>query len=143
MSVESPDESLTFVDSNVWLYALIAAQEPAKSAVAKQIISSPRFVSVQVVNEVCVNLLKKAQRSEDELAAVIRAFHSQHHVVEVTEDVLLRAVELRKSGSFSFWDSLILAAALSVGATVLYTEDMQHGLTVDGTLLIVNPILGS
>ena len=143
MSVESPDESLTFVDSNVWLYALIAAQEPAKSAVAKQIISSPRFVSVQVVNEVCVNLLKKAQRSEDELAAVIRAFHSQHHVVEVTEDVLLRAVELRKSGSFSFWDSLILAAALSAGATVLYTEDMQHGLIVDGTLLIVNPFLGS
>ena len=141
MSVESPDESLTFVDSNVWLYALIAAQEPAKSELARRMISSTRIVSVQVINEVCVNLLRKGRRSEDEIAEVIRAFHSRHRVVTQDEGLLLRAVDLRRSNSFSYWDSLIVAAALSAGATVLYSEVMQHGLTVEGSLRIVNPFL--
>ena len=64
MNVDSPGDSRTFVNSNVWLYALIAKQDQAKSELAREIISHPRIVSVQVVNEVCVNLLRKGQRSE-------------------------------------------------------------------------------
>jgi predicted nucleic acid-binding protein len=40
---------------------------------------------------------------------------------------------------FPFWDSLIVAAALHGGATVLYSEDMQTGLTVNDRLTIHNP----
>lgn len=141
MSVDSPDEERVFVDSNVWLYALIAKQDPAKSGLAAQIVSLPRIVSVQVINEVCVNLLRKGRRSEDEIDEVIRAFHSRHQVVSLNEDVLLRAVELRRTCSFSYWDSLIVAAALSAGATELYSEDLQHHQLVDGTLRIINPFL--
>ncbi len=38
----------------------------------------------------------------------------------------------------SFWDSLIIAAALDSGCTTLYSEDMQNGLKID-FLTIVNP----
>lgn len=143
MSVDSPGNQVTFVDSNVWLYALIAQQDQAKSELARQIISVPQIVSVQVVNEVCVNLLRKGRRSEDEIDELIRAFHSRHCVVPLNEEVLLRAVELRRTSSFSYWDSLIIAAALSAGATVLYSEDMQHLQLVDGSLGIINPFLNS
>ena len=143
MSVESPGDSRTFVDSNIWLYALIAKQDQAKSELAREIISHPRIVSVQVVNEVCINLLRKGQRSEDEIDEVIRAFHSQHYVEPLNENVLLRAGELRRTSSFSFWDSLIVAAALSAGATVLYSEDLQHQQLIDGSLRILNPFLNS
>ena len=141
MSVDSPAEQRAFVDSNIWLYALIAKQDPAKSERAARIISLPQIVSVQVINEVCVNLLRKGRRSEDEIAEVIRAFHSRHHVAPLNEDVMLRAVELRRTCSFSYWDSLIVAAALSAGATVLYSEDLQHQQLVDGSLRILNPFL--
>lgn len=143
MNVDFPGDQRSFVDSNIWLYALIAAQDRVKSELAAKIISLPRIVSVQVINEVCVNLLRKGRRSEDEIAEVIRAFHSQHHVAPLNEDVLLRAVELRRTCSFSYWDSLIVAAALAAGATVLYSEDLQHHQLVDGSLRIINPFLNT
>ena len=38
----------------------------------------------------------------------------------------------------SYWDSLIVETALSAGADVLFTEDLQDGQTIDG-LRVVNP----
>lgn len=43
--------------------------------------------------------------------------------------------------NFSFWDSLIIAAALESHCTMLYTEDLQYGQVIDGRLTIVNPFL--
>jgi predicted nucleic acid-binding protein len=40
---------------------------------------------------------------------------------------------------FSHYDSLIVATALSINCSVLYSEDLQHGQVVDGRLTIVNP----
>ena len=54
----------------------------------------------------------------------------------------LLASRLREAASFSFWDSLIVAAALDAGCSTLYSEDMQHGPVVDGRLTIVNPLQG-
>jgi predicted nucleic acid-binding protein len=49
------------------------------------------------------------------------------------------ASHLREQYSFSYWDSLIVAAALQAKATTLYTEDMQAGLVIDQRLTIINP----
>jgi len=54
-----PDNQACFIDTNIWLYAFIEAGDAAKSAVARAIIrQSEPVVSAQIVNEVCVNLLK-------------------------------------------------------------------------------------
>jgi len=45
---------------------------------------------------------------------------------------------LRARHQFSYWDSMIVASALSAGAVILYSEDMDNGMTVDGQLTIVN-----
>jgi predicted nucleic acid-binding protein len=55
------------------------------------------------------------------------------------ESILLDASQLRREYGFSFWDSMIAACALAAGADVLYSEDMQNGLIVRGSLRIVNP----
>ena len=52
--------------------------------------------------------------------------------------VVKNASRLRQQYSFSFWDSLIIASALEVGVTLLYSEDMQDGILVAGTLEIIN-----
>jgi predicted nucleic acid-binding protein len=51
---------------------------------------------------------------------------------------ICEAAEFSGRDAFSFWDALILVAAVRSGATRLYTEDLQHGRTVLG-VQIVNP----
>ena len=131
-----------FVDSNVWLYAFIeSAETVAKSATARTLVSGQRFVSTQVINEVCVNLLRKARRSEEEIRQVVQAFYAQHRVVPIDELTMVAASELRESYSLSYWDSLIVASALDADVTVLYSEDMHHDLWINARLRIVNPFL--
>ncbi len=133
-----------FVDSNVWLYAVIESAESAtKSATARKLVTERRIVSTQVINEVCVNLLRKAHRSEEEIRRVVQAFYSQHRVVPLDELTMLAASELREAYSLSYWDSLIVATALDADATLLYSEDMHHDLWIKARLRIVNPFVES
>lgn len=49
-----------------------------------------------------------------------------------------RALALQDRHRFSFYDSLIVAAALEAGCRRLLTEDLQHGQRIEG-LRIENP----
>ena len=140
MSADPVAAGQCFVDRNVWLYAVIEdAKSATKSATARVLVAERRIVSTQVVNEVCVNLLRKAGRSEDEIRQVVQAFYAQHRVVLIDEQTMLSASELREGYSLSYWDSLIVATALESGAAILYSEDMQDGLWINARLQIINP----
>lgn len=129
-----------FVDTNVWLYAFIENRDSARSARASGLIQQGNIrLSTQVVNEVCVNLLKKAKFSEDTLRQLIDAFYTKYDVADLQRSTFLAASELRHRYSLSYWDSMIVASALETGAEVLYSEDMQDGLLVNSWLRIVNP----
>ncbi len=131
---------LCMIDSNIWLYAFVEHGEPQKQAVARQLLAQPEVVvSTQIVNEVCLNLLKKADFTEEQIRRLIRSFYQRYSVTVIDQTTMLAAVELRGRYSFSFWDSLVVAAALQTGCGLLYTEDMQHGLLVDDRLKVVNP----
>ena len=142
MSAPNQPASLCFVDSNIWLYALIESQDKAKSARARQMIQTGNIcLSTQVINEVCRNLIKKAGMAEVDIRNLIESFHSKYIVALISRDVMLKASALRVRHQFSFWDSQIVAAALSVGAEALYSEDMDTALVVENKLKIVNPLL--
>jgi predicted nucleic acid-binding protein len=49
-----------------------------------------------------------------------------------------RALLLREEMGFSFYDALVVAAALESGCSTLLSEDLQHGRSVHG-LALVNP----
>lgn len=51
-----------------------------------------------------------------------------------------RGLEIAERWRFSFYDALIVAAALSAGCKTLYSEDLQHDQRLDG-LRVVNPFL--
>ena len=48
------------------------------------------------------------------------------------------SLDIHTRYQFSFYDSLIVAAALEAGCTRLYSEDMQHGQQIQ-SLTIQNP----
>lgn len=130
-----------FVDTNIWLYAFTVGDDPEKTARAKRLIETQSIVcvSTQVINEVSVNLLKKAQFSEQQLQQLIESFYAKYVVIELSKPLLLRGSALREQHALSFWDSLIVAGALAANAPVLYSEDMQDGLVIEKRLRIVNP----
>ena len=135
-------DALCFVDTNVWLYALIDSDNSSKTHIARDLLlnqSRPIITSTQVINEVCVNLIRKAGVGEETVRELTVAFFSRYEVLLTTETLLLEASRLRERHSLSYWDSLIVAAALQGNAATLFSEDMQDGLVVDGTLTLSNP----
>lgn len=62
-------------------------------------------------------------------------------VVTISDILQIKAIDLHFRYQFSFYDSLIVAAALEADCTVLYSEDMQHGFVVDNSLQIINPFV--
>jgi predicted nucleic acid-binding protein len=129
-----------FIDSNIWLYALIQSQDERKHKIANEVTRSENiFLSTQVVNEVSVNLIKKASLNKKEIQGIITSFYQSYTVLDFNEHILLEATELRSQYQLSFWDSLIVSSALSAKVSILLSEDMQNGLVIENTLEIVNP----
>ncbi|MGQ9903600.1 MAG: PIN domain-containing protein [Anaerolineae bacterium] len=136
------DSIFCFIDTNIWLYAFIEMDDTAKSARARTLIrANEPVISTQVINEVSINLLRRANFTEEQVSALIDSFYEKYLVVELTRSVLLMASQLRQRYSLSFWDSTVVASALSAGVSVLYSEDMQHGLIVDEQTQILNPFV--
>lgn len=131
-----------FVDTNIWLYAFIEGETPEKTIKAKQIIlDCEPIVSLQVVNEICVNLIKKAGFDEERIRQLIDAFYEKYEVIDLDQSTLLVAFQLRQKYALSFWDSLVIASALQAPVETLYSEDIQHGLIIEDSLKIINPLL--
>ncbi|HEY2083570.1 MAG TPA: PIN domain-containing protein [Verrucomicrobiae bacterium] len=129
-----------FVDTNIWLYAFIRGQSVDKTPIAQAVISNQRIiVSTQVISEICVNLIRKASFSEAEIRELVAAFFQKHTVVLLNEETFLTASLLRERHGLSYWDSLLISAALNSGAARFYSEDMQDGQVIEGKLQIVNP----
>jgi len=135
-----PQPDTWFIDSNVWIYALTIHDDPTKTHQATTLISAQTTIAVSthVINEVCVNLLKKAAFTETELRDIADDFFVQCTVIEIGQTIIRHASLLREQYRLSFWDGLIVASVLASGATLLYSEDMHDGLTIEG-ITIVNP----
>lgn len=135
-----------FFDSNIWLYTLLTTATPdPRTEIANTLISSSTrpVVSTQVIREVSANLLKKSALREDRHRLLIANWYASCEVIEAGEAQFVLASHLREQHSISYWDSLIVAAALHAGCDVLFTEDMQNGQVIEGQLLIVNPFVAS
>jgi predicted nucleic acid-binding protein len=138
---QSINQNRVFIDSNIWLYATVDIRDSHKTQIAKSVIaSSPVIVvSTQVINEVCVNVVKNKFLDEAGIRSIINSFYAHYFVVEVSQEVIVKASGLRERYTLSYWDSVILAAAVVDGCTQVLSEDMQDGLHIDGQVFIVNP----
>jgi predicted nucleic acid-binding protein len=107
----------------------------------REIEAGRAALSTQVLQEFYVNVTRKlASPLPPEMAeARVRDF-SLLPLVRVDAPLILAAIARSRSLGFSFWDALILEAALSTGAGRLLTEDLQHGQEIEG-LRVENPFL--
>ncbi|MDV7271859.1 PIN domain-containing protein [Thioclava sp. A2] len=125
-----------FFDTNVILYLL---DDGPKSDVAARLLHTGGVISVQVLNETLVNCLRKAHMSWSEAGEFLDGVRQLCLIAPLdagTHDIG-RAIGARYL--LSVYDAMIIAAALQAGCETLYSEDMQHGLKIEGQLRIVNP----
>lgn len=132
--------NLYFMDTNVLLYSI--GEEADKQNVAEQLMrNSNAIISTQVLNEFCNVVFRKRMMSSDELLSSIKFFAQYLTVVDISGDLVIHALNIKNRYHYSYWDSLIIASSLKAKATILYSEDMQHGQVIDNQLTILNPFL--
>lgn len=133
-----------FVDTNIWLYGLVqddtavADERHGRAADFLGSLSGP-VINSQVIREACSNLLKKCRFQEDRIQRLVRAWYADCEVHPSNANQHFLASELRTRHHLSYWDSLIVAAALDAGCATLYSEDLQHGAVFERRLRVINP----
>lgn len=128
-----------FIDSNVVLYLLSA--DRAKADCAEAVIVAGGVISVQVLNEVTSVARRKLGMSWAETDEVLAGVRSACSVVPLTMQTHDTGRRLAEHYGLSVYDAMIASAALLAGCDRLFSEDMQHGLLLDGQLRICNPFI--
>ena len=134
-----------FVDTNILMYAhdttAAAKHERAKALVEELWRERTGVVSTQVLQELTVNLRRKAGKPLGTRATrdVIVDYLTWQVVVNNGESIL-EALDLEQRYRISFWDALIVHAAEASGASVLYSEDLSNGQRY-GAVDVVNPLV--
>jgi len=134
-----------FIDTNILVYALLEheqARHDQAVALLTAMIGQEVFVSTQVLSEVYVALAKNGIE-HDAIAQYLNELEERCNLATIDFQTITRGLALKKRYDFSYWDSLILAAALECGCATLYSEDMQHGQVIERTLTIRNPFAES
>ncbi|MCC6983091.1 MAG: PIN domain-containing protein [Bauldia sp.] len=132
-----------FLDSNVLIYAAAGREdEEAKRIRARDLVEQSNFaISGQVLQEFFVVVTRKipvpmpvADAAEwvDRLAL--------RPLAPVDAQLVQSAITISRKFQVSYWDAAIVAAARSLDAPLVYTEDLNHGQTI-GDVRIVNPFL--
>lgn len=131
----------SFLDTNVLVYT-DDASEPRKQRQALELYHvcyarGHAVVSTQVLQEYFVATTRKLGVDPAIARRKLELFATMDVVVVQVDDILA-ASDLTRLHSLSFWDALIVRAALAANCSVLYSEDLQHGFRLNG-LQIRNP----
>ena len=131
-----PMTSEPFFDTNVVIY--LVSSDARKSGISAGLLDAGGLVSVQVLNEYARVLRRKFKRSWKQVRDASESLREACDVVANTDDVHVKGLNLAERYKLDVHDAMILATAILSGCTILYSEDMQHGQTIEG-LTITNP----
>ena len=143
------DKPLSFVDTNVLVYAFDQSSSPKKriaQALLNELMDEDRLrVSTQVLQELFVTLTRKVKQpcSIEEALGVLDDLTAWPLMV-VDYAAIRAAAGLAGQAKLSFWDALVVVAAARTGAPMLYTEDLNDGQEILG-VRVCNPfaVIGS
>jgi len=136
-----------FIDTNILVYANDSSDQSKQQRAKKIILDGIReeciAVSTQVLSEFYVTVTRKikvtlspeAAKNEIQLLRNI-------DIVDIDFELIIHAMDLSGKFRLSFWDSLIIAAAIKSRSAILYSEDLSHSQAVE-TVKIINPFFTS
>lgn len=132
----------TFIDTNVLIYAhdtrAGAKREVAKAILAELWAGRTGALSLQVLQEFYVNVTRKIPSPlPKNLARVVVESYSSW-CVETTPSDISTAFRIEDAARIGFWDALIVASAVRIGAARILSEDLNAGQRIAG-IPVENP----
>ena len=128
-----------FLDTNILVYAY-SDTELQKQTIARKLVSENiSFISTQVLQELSNTLSRKFKKSWPEITDAVKEVSLSNLVHANSEATIQQAIKIADQYKFSFYDSLIIAAALECKCSKLYSEDMSHGQVIEKQITIINP----
>ncbi len=128
-----------FFDTNVLVYAY-SNDDTIKRQVALTLgTTSDRWLSTQVLIEFANVFSRKLKTPWPDVQLALLELTSNNSVHQTTPATIVFATRLAQRYGFSWFDALIVAAALECGCQTLYSEDLRAGQLVEGTLRVVHP----
>ena len=131
-----------FFDTNIWVYAKLEDEEnKRKRDIAVNLIRQTDdhpITSVQVLNEFS-SVLIKHKIPNPAIQQAIREIVEGSIVVLIDISLVWDTWNIREKYLFSYWDSMIIAAAIKRGCSILYSEDLQHDQLLENKMRIINP----
>jgi len=127
-----------FIDTNVLVYAFDHTAPDRRERVLG-LLRQDFVISAQVLSELYVTLTRKLVPPVAPAdAATIVAELAHQDVVPVTTTLVQSAVATARTAQLSYWDALIVEAAVAAGCTTLLSEDLNPGQVITG-VRIENP----
>ena len=137
-----------FVDTNVLVYAYDRAAG-TKRDLARNLVESlwnegRGVLSTQVLQEFYVNVRPQGATTPSRRKKPVHWLPTIWSGDPIVNDgaTVLEAVDLGHRYRLSFWDALVVVASRKGGASVLYSEDLNHGQRF-GSVQVLNPFLES
>ena len=134
----------SFIDSNVVVYLFDDAapdkQQRAESLIVKGLDQKNYCISHQVVQETLNVAIRKLNFTVEDASRLLDSVLQPLWKVMPTTAMYQRSLMVQFRYKYSFYDSLIIAAALEAGCNILFSEDLQHGQEIE-RMTILNPFL--
>jgi predicted nucleic acid-binding protein len=127
----------SFIDTNVLVY--IASGDPVKADRAEAVIRAGGVISVQVLNELAKVARRKMRMTWAETHALLSIFRGVLTVQAITIETHETGLAFAERYNLSTYDAMIVASALLADCDIVWSEDMQDGMTLGDGLRIVNP----
>ncbi len=128
------------LDSDILVYAELEPDSPKGKRAAQLILGVSRngVIPIQVLGEFLRVVQRRLPAAFGEAVKQAERYRRIFLTPATTDDVLATAAQTSLNHALQFWDAVVCAAALSAGATMLLTEDLQDGRHLEN-LLLVNP----
>jgi predicted nucleic acid-binding protein len=128
------------LDTNVLIYNH-GIDGDAKQLIADSLLDNVPVISTQVISEY-LNVIKRISKmSKSDLLKMCAEWLENCQVQSVSLSTIKLARHLVERYDFQLFDSIIVASALEAECDILYSEDLHHGLVVEGKLTILNPFI--
>lgn len=128
-----------FVDSNILLYLVL--DNGLKAARVREVLGFGCTISVQVLNETSSVLRRKYKMPWNEVRQFLGLVSGLTEIVPLDVSTHETGINIAERFGFSIYDSMIIAAAMHSDCDTVFSEDMQHGQTIDGLVRVINPFV--
>jgi predicted nucleic acid-binding protein len=128
-----------FIDTNIFVYTQSSVEMKKRNISTEIIENNNCHTSTQVLSEVSNVLTKKLNMPIREVKQIISAVNANCTINIVDYDTVQNALDLKERYAYSYYDSLILAAAIESGCSKIFSEDMSNRQIIENTLEILNP----